>query len=193
VLAALALQSLLVNIAGAAESPALEPGDRVRLTYPAGPPASSRKNSISTPLTTTITGHLVSITDSTLRVKIEPSQPATVVPRSDQLIVERCTHFSSKGKAAIAGAIVGGMTGAVLGGIGAGGDPSYTSGSAAFVALACAAAVGLVGAGIGAVVAPGDEWERVDKWPTADPMPSRMGLAAQGAPTFRVPLVAIRF
>ena len=187
-LTACAVLSLFVHSARAADSPGLEPGDRVRVNYPSGPTASSKKHNITAPLVTTITGYLASITDSTLTVKIAPSQPATVVPRSDQLVVERCTRLSGRGKGAIAGAILGSMTGAVVGGIGAGGDGSYSSGGAAAVALACAAAVGLVGAGVGALVSPGEKWEPVAPMP-----PARMGIVAPREQALRVPVVTLRF
>jgi len=145
--------------AQAEESAGLREGARVRasikkVSQPAG--ASNLRR---------LTGALVGIDDSTLRLETSRDEPPVVVARQDVAKVEVSVRRSRRGKGALIGLGVGAVAGLVLMAAGNSGGcsrepcivdfsgPEYYAGSALLL--------GAVGAGIGALVAPGEKWETV--------------------------------
>jgi hypothetical protein len=111
-----------------------------------------------------ILGDLVAIDDETIVVQDSSGQDVAV-PAEQVTQMEVRRQAGRRGKGALTGALTGLVAGAVVG-VAAGEDCSgkdlicFDRGG---TALVLGAAGALVGAGIGALVAPGEKWEVVDR------------------------------
>ena len=121
-----------------------------------------------------LVGNVVAEDERTLKLERPGSEsPPVIVQRSSLKSVERSVAKSRKGHGAVLGLVIGGMTGAAVGF--AAGDNSQGSRFCTFdgcatlgpfgpskpeSALLLGALFGLVGAGVGAAVSPGERWQR---------------------------------
>jgi len=126
----------------AQEGPQPAAGSRVRLMVEAG--------------TEPVEGTLAGWTDKSLRVTLSGKESTVAVPRARIVRLERMTRPSRRGKGALVGAaILGGVVAAIaLGCYGAG----ECAGGETFWPVPWAVGIG---AGLGALLAPGAQWEDV--------------------------------
>lgn len=150
-----------------------------------GAPTGARRVRVTAPALTSkpLTGSLVALEETTLKLRREGSSEVVEIPRRDVTRFEVKTRRSRRGKAAGIGALVGLGVGAALGY--AAGDDCDAPDAPSFVCIprpASAGGVGLVGAALGALiglaVGPGEKWEVRDPGRvhlTVSPSPRRSG------------------
>src|SRR5262245_30541312 len=148
---------------------------------PSGAPTGTRSVRVTAPAFADkpLTGSLVALEATKLKLQREGSSEVVEIPRRDVTRLEVNTRKSRRGKAAAIGALVGFGVGAILG-YSAGDDcgaPDAPS-LVCFEREATAGGGGLVGAGLGALigvaVGPGEKWEVRD--------PGRVRLTVSPAP-----------
>ena len=152
---------------------------------PGGAPAGARRVRVTAPALAgkPLTGSLVALEETMLKLQREGSSEVVEIPRRDVTRFEVNTKRSRKGHAAGIGALVGLGVGAVLGY--AAGDDCDAPDAPSIVCIereASAGGVGLVSAGLGALigvaVGPGEKWEVRDPGRvrlTVSPSPPRSG------------------
>jgi hypothetical protein len=184
------LGALLVTVAAAhGEEPrALQLGARVRASVTEG---SSNAGSAHSTL---LTGRLLAVSETDLTIETSPGRPAVVVPRHQVAGLEQSLRPSRRKQGALIGLAVGAAAGLVL--VAADhNDSSCPRPEEDFLGLcrglqeafsgpeyyaAGALLLGAAGAGIGALVAPGEKWETV----TGDRMRVAVGPASGGGVRF---------
>lgn len=139
----------------------LAPGARVRVTTS----AAANQEAGGRAREKRIQGKLLALDEATMTIETEGQSPPMVVPRPDIKKVEVSTRRSRKGKAALigfgAGALIGGAWGYSLAEDCSQGEflclfpredrPGLTLGGAVLV--------GALGAGLGALIGPGERWQ----------------------------------
>jgi len=151
-----------LGLVEAGEAQGLQLGARVRVWAMEFPRTTER-----TPLTK-VTGRLVGIDDIALRVETSAEHPPVVVPRQDVSRIELSIRRGRRGKGALIGLAVGVVAGAVIVATDRPGSDSPNAQLAAIFELnlegpeydaGAIVLLGAIGAGLGALVAPGEKWE----------------------------------
>ena len=186
---------LLVTVvaAHAEELRTLPVGARVRASVTEGSPNAGAAHS-------TLTGRLLAVSETDLTIETSPGRPAVVVPRHQVAGLEQSLRPSRRKQGALIGLAVGAAAGLVL--VAADhNDSSCPRPEEDFLGLcrglqeafsgpeyyaAGALLLGAAGAGIGALVAPGEKWETV----TGDRMRVAVGPASGGGVRF---VASLRF
>jgi len=143
--------------ASADDTANLAPGARVRVTADGLPgEVANAKN---------LTGYFVSQNDSTISMTTDGSKSLLVIPRENLELLEESVQSGRRGQGAAIGLAVGAGMGALMG-FASGDDPdgivSFSAGAKAGMG---AVVFGLAGTLIGAVAAPGEQWETVSAQP----------------------------
>jgi len=137
----------------ATEAPPLESGARVRATVidTTGGEVESRE----------VSGTLVSLDEITITMKDAKSDSLLDIPREDIAILETRVQESHKLQGTLIGLGVGAVLGAMVGYSGGDDPPGIMSMEAETKAAAGAVSFGLIGALIGALASPGEQWQDI--------------------------------
>ena len=138
-------------VAEAAKPPVLASGTRVRATVT--DPAKGK--------TKDVTGTLVDLGDTTITMTVSNSRTPLVIPRENIAVLEASVKPSRKGSGALIGLGVGAVLGAAIGFASGDDPPGIVSFSAGAKAGMGAIVFGPLGAIIGAIGAPGEQWQAV--------------------------------
>ncbi|MDD5718072.1 MAG: hypothetical protein PHQ53_00115 [Candidatus Krumholzibacteria bacterium] len=164
-----------ISTALAAASPPLHPGARVRVTITPQPeptpPAHAEQAFLVQPLPKTITGDLVSLTDTDITLATTTYGPPETVSLDEVDTLELCVQRGRRTRGALIGLGTGALAGVLIG-LAAGDDEenddtwswelTLTAGEKSALAAVILAPVGAL---VGALVAPGERWEPVSGHP----------------------------
>lgn len=154
--------TLLVStaVARAQEPRALQLGSRVRISVVEGSRAADPRHGWG------LTGTLLGISDTSLTLETSPGRPPVVVSRPTVVSLELNTRRSQRKKGALIGLAVGVAAGLISAAAESCPPPKEyqwldlcESFSGPLVYATAGGVLGAAGAGIGALVAPGEKWE----------------------------------
>jgi len=143
----------LCPVTSASQSTPTKIGKRVRATYTDPSPGKSGTNSV--------VGTVIDVDTTSVTLKTSSSDSLLVLEKQNMEMVEVSTARSRKGRGALKGAGIGAVTGAVVGLLSGDDESGMVRATAGEKAAILAVSFAVIGAVLGAIGAPGEQWETV--------------------------------